>query len=65
MTNNQKLALAILGYLPSGYVLCAERCNSGAPYRVGVIYGGESNFPICSVLPLSNGNLPTPADISA
>ena len=37
MTTAQ-LALAVLGYLPKGYILVTENHNTGAPYRVGVIH---------------------------
>lgn len=29
MTNNQKTALEILGYLPAGYVMVTVACNTG------------------------------------
>jgi hypothetical protein len=42
LTGNQIVAKYILGYLPKGYVLACERCNSKANYRVGeIIVNGQ------------------------
>ena len=58
MNGNQKMALAILGYLPKGYIVVAERCNAGAPYRVGVIHVDGEEVASIPAPPELGGNQP-------
>jgi hypothetical protein len=64
LTGNQIVAKYILGYLPVGYTLACERCNSGANYRVGeIVVNGKT---IASVpVNLHGGNLPSSQLIGA
>lgn len=38
MTGNQRMALKIMGYVPSGYVLVTHDCNHGYPFPLASIY---------------------------
>ena len=59
LNGNQKAALAVLGYVPTGYVIVAERCNTRAPYRVGVIYVDGAPLASIPAPPELGGNQPT------
>lgn len=47
MQKNSDIALHIMGYVPSGYVVVCEICRftHGAKYRIGTIY--VDGIPVC------------------
>ena len=62
LTGNQVVALYVLGYVPKGYT-CATQRSSGVPYTIGIIC--VDGVPVCSVLPESNGLLPSSESIGS
>lgn len=58
LTGNQIVAIYILGFLPKGYVMAVELCNSKANYRVGEIMV-DGKIIVSVPASLHGGNLPS------